>query len=364
MHWDLFCRVVDNYGDIGVCWRLAADLAARGENVRLWVNDAGALAWMAPRGATGVEVRAWPADDDAHVEPHEVVIEAFGCHLPTGFLTRMGAKRPAPTWVNLEYLSAESYVERSHGLPSPQASGPAQGLDKWFFYPGFTENTGGLLREPDLVQRQTAFDAGAWLRAHGIPAAVGERRVSLFCYANPALPTLLDALAGAPTLLLVTPGIAARQVVTLLGTSVSQGALRVHYLPSLTQVDYDQLLWSCDLNLVRGEDSFVRAQWAGKPFLWQIYPQEDAAHMAKLEAFNRRFLASATAELRDAVGRAALDWNGIRADGTVSTAPHGFRLPPPALWEAWRAHCRAWRDHLAALPDLASSLRAFVEKRR
>jgi uncharacterized repeat protein (TIGR03837 family) len=161
MHWDLFCRVVDNYGDIGVCWRLAADLAARGENVRLWVNDAGALAWMAPRGATGVEVRAWPADDDAHVEPHEVVIEAFGCHLPTGFLTRMGAKRPAPTWVNLEYLSAESYVERSHGLPSPQASGPAQGLDKWFFYPGFTEKTGGLLRERDLVQRQTAFDAGA-----------------------------------------------------------------------------------------------------------------------------------------------------------------------------------------------------------
>jgi hypothetical protein len=23
LHWDIFCRVIDNFGDIGVCWRLA-----------------------------------------------------------------------------------------------------------------------------------------------------------------------------------------------------------------------------------------------------------------------------------------------------------------------------------------------------
>jgi len=62
MQWDLFCRVIDNFGDIGVCWRLAADLAGRGEAVRLWTDDAGALAWMAPQGAPGVQVCAWPAD--------------------------------------------------------------------------------------------------------------------------------------------------------------------------------------------------------------------------------------------------------------------------------------------------------------
>ncbi len=59
MHWDLFCRVIDNFGDIGVCWRLAADLGARGESVRLWVDDASALAWMAPQGSAGVEVLRW-----------------------------------------------------------------------------------------------------------------------------------------------------------------------------------------------------------------------------------------------------------------------------------------------------------------
>jgi uncharacterized repeat protein (TIGR03837 family) len=109
MQWDLFCRVIDNFGDIGVCWRLAADLAGRGEAVRLWTDDAGALAWMAPQGAPGVQVCAWPADGAAVAEPGEVVIEAFGCALPPPFVAAMAARaaraRP-PVWINLEYLSA------------------------------------------------------------------------------------------------------------------------------------------------------------------------------------------------------------------------------------------------------------------
>jgi uncharacterized repeat protein (TIGR03837 family) len=363
MHWDLFCRVVDNFGDIGVCWRLAADLGARGDAVRLWCDDASALAWMAPNGAPGVEVHAWPADDDTSIEPAEAVVEAFGCRLPEGYLRRMAAREPRPTWINLEYLSAEDYVERNHGLLSPQSAGPARGVDKWFFYPGFSSRTGGLLREPDLARRQSRFEPGAWRHARGVVAAAGERVVSLFCYANPALPALLDALSTAPTLLLVTPGLAARQVQAVLGTS-SRGALRVHYLPALTQPDYDHLLWACDLNLVRGEDSFVRAQWAGKPFLWQIYPQDDGAHAAKLAAFLRRFLASAAPDLAAAVLGASESWNGV----TGPSAPHGrvtgITLPPPRLWPDWEDHCRAWRAGLKAVPDLTSSLRAFVLERR
>jgi uncharacterized repeat protein (TIGR03837 family) len=363
MHWDLFCRVVDNFGDIGVCWRLAADLAARGDTVRLWCDDAGALAWMAPAGAPGVDVHPWPADDDADIEPCEAVIEAFGCQLPAGFVRRMATRAPQPTWINLEYLSAEEFVERSHGLPSPQPSGPAQGLRKWFFYPGFSADTGGLLREPGLSRRQAAFDARAWLHGCGIVPAAGERLVSLFCYANPALPALLDALSAAPTLLLVTPGLAAGQV-RAVPPSPDREALRIHYLPPLTQVDYDHLLWSCDLNLVRGEDSFVRAQWAGRPFLWQIYPQHDGAHVAKLAAFHRRFLAAAAPALAAAVQGAAEAWNGIGGAQTPSAGVTGITLPPPELWPDWQAHCRAWRARLEALPDLASSLRAFVLERR
>ena len=364
MHWDIFCRVIDNFGDIGVCWRLAADLAARGDTVRLWTDDASALAWMAPGTTPGVDVRAWPADDDTSIEPGEAVIEAFGCRLPPGFVRRMAAREPPPQWINLEYLSAEDYVERSHGLLSPQLSGPARGLSKWFFYPGFTERTGGLLRERNLAERQATFDANAWLRDHGAPPAGGERVVSLFCYANPALPALIEALSSTPTLLLVTEGIAERQVRALVDASGSKKALRIHYLPALTQTDYDHLLWSCDLNLVRGEDSFVRAQWAGRPFLWQIYPQKDGVHAAKLAAFNRRYLESAVPELATALDRAALDWNGLDAARPKTGGQPGIELPAPDLWEAWRAHCRAWRARLEELPDLTASLRAFVQKHR
>ena len=363
MRWDLFCRVIDNFGDIGVCWRLAADLAARGDSVRLWTDDASALEWMAPRGAAGVQVSAWPAAD-ASVEPRDAVIEAFGCHLPAGFVERMAAREPPPVWINLEYLSAEDYVERNHGLASPLPRGSAQGLKKWFFYPGFTERTGGLLRERDLRQRQAAFDATAWLRDRGAVPFAEEHVVSLFCYANPVLPALLDALATTPTLLLVTPGSAAQQVQQRIGMANGRGALRVHYLPRLTQVEYDHLLWACDLNLVRGEDSFVRAQWAGQPFLWQLYPQDDGAHAAKLAAFNRRLLASAALELATAVSRAALDWNGLADTGRPVSDSYGIVLPPPALRAAWQAHSRAWRTHLEAQPDLTSTLRTFVQKRR
>jgi uncharacterized repeat protein (TIGR03837 family) len=352
--WDLFCHVVDNFGDIGVCWRLAADLGARGDTVRLWVDDASALAWMAPQGAPRVEVCAWPAADDDRVAPADAVIEAFGCHLPAGFVRAMAARTPAPTWINLEYLSAEAYVERSHRLPSPQLAGPGRGLTKHFFYPGFTKATGGLIREPDLTVRQRAFDPAGWQRAHGIAPAAGARCVSLFCYANPALPALIDALAAEPTLLLVTPGLAAQQVQALLGADPGRGALRVQYLPALTQVDYDHLLWSCDLNLVRGEDSFVRAQWAGRPFLWQIYPQHDGVHADKLAAFNDRWLAGAPAEVADPVRTAMAAWNGLAAASSLSL---------PTL-PAWTAHCRAWRERLWALPDLTAGLQALVREAR
>lgn len=357
MFWDLFVRVIDNHGDIGVCWRLATELAARGDRVRLWVDDASALAWMAPRGHPAVELVAWtdPAPD---LEPAEAVIESFGCELPSTYqaaLARASAQRGRqPAWINLEYLSAEPYVERSHGLPSPMLQGPAAGLTKRFVYPGFTPNTGGLLREHDLAARQGAFDAAAWLRALGIDRVAG-RIVSLFCYEPPALADLLAAWAAGPaqTQLLVTAGraqAACEAAVSSLdrasGGWNAAGNLRVLPLPLLSQRDYDHLLWSCDLNFVRGEDSLVRALWAGKPFVWQIYPQHDDAHHAKLEAFLAWL--GAGSELREFF----LAWNGIPG-GRPS-------LPPEAPWAALVLAARA---RALALPELAATLQRFVLER-
>jgi uncharacterized repeat protein (TIGR03837 family) len=330
MHWDLHCRVIDNYGDVGVAWRLAADLAARGEAVRLWLDDARALAWMAPAGAPGVEVLPW---GEARA-PGDVVIELFGCALPAETIAAIAARRPAPVWLNLEYLSAEDYVERSHGLPSPQPGG----LAKWFFYPGFTPRTGGLLREPGLLETRARFDRDGWLAARGIAAHAGERLVSVFAYAHAPLPALLDRLlAAGPVRLLLTAG---------MGEVAPRPGLAVHRLPWLAQTEFDRLLWACDLNLVRGEDSLVRALWAGVPWLWQIYPQHDGVHAGKLDAL--------LARLAVAPGIAAWQraWNGLGAW-------HGS---PDAA--GWRAAAAAWRDTLAVQADLTARLLGFVAAKR
>jgi len=361
--WDVFCRVVDNFGDIGVCWRLACDLAGRGQRVRLWVDDPAALRWMAPLGTAGVDVRPWLPTTE-FPPPGDVVVEAFGCDPPPAVLGAMAARAAAdraPAWINLEYLSAEPYVERSHGLPSPQMSGPARGLTKWFFYPGFTDATGGLLREPALLAERTGFDRAAWLTAHDIALRPDERLVSLFCYPGAPVERLVDALAadGRPTLLATAPGAATGATRAALARApASTEQLRQHALPWLAQPDFDRLLWAADLNVVRGEDSWVRAQWAGQAFIWQAYPQDDGAHAAKVEAFLDLALRGAQTPAVEQLRRWTLAWNGLAADDLALLG-----WTPERLADATRA-VQAWRAQLSSRADLVTRLLAFVREKR
>ncbi len=357
LRWDIFCQVIDNFGDIGVCWRLAADLGTRGHTVRLWTDDASALAWMAPGGAPGVQVRPWPQAAPAD-GPGDVVVEAFGCEIAPEFIAATAcaarARARKPLWINLEYLSAEGYVERCHRLPSPLMNGPGAGLTRWFFYPGFTAATGGLLREPGLPARQAAFDRAHWRTRQGI--APGEFAVSLFCYEPPALPALLAVLEHAPSHLLVTPGRATAAVQAI----ESQNGLKplpgkrkqltFSYLAPCAQPHFDEMLWACDLNFVRGEDSLVRALWAGQPFVWQIYPQHDDAHHAKLHAFLDWLQAPPT------LRRWHAQRNGLEPATT---------LPPLAsnTLAEWRDCVRAARRRLLAQPDLLTQLLGFVAEK-
>lgn len=358
--WDIFCRVIDNYGDIGVCWRLAVGLTARHQRVRLWVDDASALRWMAPGGAVDVEVRGW--DDARRTEDlmiGDFLIEAFGCevepHFKAAFIHRLQTEASPCCWINLEYLSAENYVERCHGLPSPVPTASGHPLQKYFFYPGFSGATGGLLREADLSARQASFERERWLRQHKIPCD-GERLISLFCYEPPALSALLTQLAKdtAATRVLVTAGrttAAVKRCVAQLdkGTPTWNAGQRLAltYLPALSQNDFDGLLWSCDLNFVRGEDSLVRALWANKPFVWQIYPQADAAHHVKLEAFLLSMDAPASLRRWHEV------WNDVR------TGP----LPTLTVDE-WQAAVSAARARQLSNQDLVTQLINFVQKNR
>ena len=358
--WDIFCRVIDNHGDLGVCWRLAGGLAARGQRVRLWVDEPGALRWMAPQAPSGVEVRRWTQPLQLEgLEVGDILVEAFGCEVAPEYLTAYARQCAAGgslgLWLNLEYLSAEAFVARSHGLPSPVMSGPGTGLRKFFFYPGFTPATGGLLREPDLPTRQAAFDRRAWLQQQGI-AFQGERLISLFCYEPAKLPELLAQLTGAPqpTRLLVTDG---RAGATVRACTLAQSAdrnpqnlfgnLQISYLPALAQRDFDHLLWSCDLNFVRGEDSLVRALWAGKPLVWQIYPQSDGAHGPKLEAFLDLLDAPASLRAFHAV------WNGLQQAALPALDP----VP-------WQQSVQVVRERLLEQDDLVTQVIGFARINR
>ncbi|MBI5889848.1 MAG: elongation factor P maturation arginine rhamnosyltransferase EarP [Nitrosomonadales bacterium] len=338
---DIFCNVVDNYGDIGVCWRLARQLAnEHGLAVRLWVDDLRSFgklcpeldAGLAEQRCRGVEVRRWNADFPV-VEPSTLVIEAFACRLPQSYVGAMAVREPKPVWLNLEYLSAEDWVEGCHKLPSPHPSLP---LTKYFFFPGFTKKTGGLLLERDLLARRDAFqgDGSAktsptpalprgereFWRNLGVPERVaGEVRVSLFSYENEAMEGLLRGWeqGGQLVTCLLPEGRSLPQVAGYFGLQAGiagdvwqRGNLRVQVLPFVEQERYDELLWACDVNFVRGEDSCVRAQWAAKPFIWQIYPQHDGVHLAKLEALRMRYTAGLPPETAQTVRDLWLAWNG------------------------------------------------------
>ncbi len=361
--WDIFCRVIDNFGDVGVCWRLAADLGQRGHRVRLFMDDASALQWMAPEGATGVSVHSWPAQQMPEGEPGDVVIEAFGCDIPDLFVSAIADKerteRGSVLWINLEYLSAEDYVERCHRLPSPLMSGPGTGLTRWFFYPGFTPATGGLLREPDLQDRQAAFDRDAWRARHRLaPSADGSAAIaiSLFSYEPTAFTQVFE---GSRSMLgnaqwLITPGRSTAMVKAQLPDApdadqrVARGELQ--FLQPVTQRAFDEMLWGCDLNFVRGEDSLVRALWAGQPFVWQIYPQHDNAHHEKLDAFLEWLQAPPSLRAMHAL------WNEL---------PEARNMPTLSkdMLSEWRACTLAARARLWAQNDLLTQLLGFVSEK-
>ncbi|HET8694162.1 MAG TPA: elongation factor P maturation arginine rhamnosyltransferase EarP [Aquabacterium sp.] len=364
MLWDIFCRVIDNFGDIGVCWRLSADLASRGHRVRLWIDDPSALCWMAP-GQSQVEVYDWNQAASTPVSPGDVVIEAFGCNPPDAFVSGMQRALP-PVWINLEYLSAEDYVERSHGLRSPVGSGPGAGLQKWFFYPGFTSKTGGLLREPDLISRRDAFLAhpaarDAWLQSIGVDTEPDRQYVSVFCYDSAPLDRWLSCLVDKPVTVLLTPGPSTRLARQWQATRTgSIGALRLHELPHLPQREFDFLLWSCDLNLVRGEDSAVRALWAARPHVWQIYEQDDGVHADKLDAFMARWMDQWPSELAEQVRCIWRSWNGLNSDD----APLSDLLNLAVKQVEWGHFSQLASQKLANQVDLTTQLIEFVTRPR
>ena len=380
--WNLFCRVVDNYGDIGFAWRLARQLAhEHGIALRLWVDDLVAFkqicaavdSGIAEQSVDSVRIFQWRDDIDAMLQtptPCDAVIELFACGLPGPLLHSMAAGDTQPVWVDLDYLSAEPWVDGVHGAASPH---PRLAVTRHFFCPGFTTMSGGLIRERGLDQARIAFQSDVlaqqdfWDRLGVAAARVTERRASMFAYANAPLSGLFGAMAEdtCETWTVVVPEGMLRSAIedyfdvsAAPGAVLQRGALRVVTIPFLDQDDYDKLLWACDVNFVRGEDSFVRAQWAARPFVWHIYPQDEGVHRIKLDAFLVRY----------EIGQSEHAGNTQRAFWHAWNTPGGHI---DAAWQAWWAdepehlcHAVNWRAEIEQLGDLASHLVEFVAKRR
>ncbi len=374
---DIFCSVIDNFGDIGICWRLSRQLVAEHQlDMRLWVDDLVSFARICPQvqpdkttqWIEGVQVCLWssplPALEAA--EYPSLVIEALACTIPTSYLQALSEHQPQALWLNLEYLSAEDWVHGCHGLASPQQG---LALHKYFFFPGFTAQTGALLRERNLVATMDAFAADTkaqqqfWQQLGLSHVTEFDTKVSLFAYDQPAIGSWLEQLSQSTdsTVLLVPEGVLANRLKTLwpeLGSQsfAERGNLRIEILPFMPQQQYDYLLAACDINFVRGEDSVIRAHWAGKTFIWQIYRQQEQAHQVKLDAFLTRYLQQAPAPLQQLLLEVHRRWD--------------LELPLAELWplllenkEEIALYNKAWRAFLMTHEDLASNLVRFAENK-
>lgn len=382
LHWDIFCAVIDNYGDIGICWRVARQLVREhGQQVRLFVDDLETFHRICPEVDPGrdmqtvaeVEIRRWSQAMPA-VRPADVVVEAFACRVPESYLMAMALRDPRPVWINLEYFSAEAWVAESHGLSSPH---PRLALTQYFFIPGIGSATGGVLGSPAELQALAAFRADAAAReafwnemlppplppaGEGWDEGAESLRISLFAYDNPAIPGLIEALrqAGRPMRLLATEGRSLGQVAAGLGVSAlkagdsrSQGNLTVQVLPFVEQGRYDRLLWACDVNFVRGEDSFIRAQHAGRPLVWQAYVQEDSAQWPKLEAFLGHYVEGLSVPAEAALREAWRVWNA--GENRPETWLDWFAHLPE-----YQKHARDWAGKLQSRPNLVEKLVKFA----
>jgi uncharacterized repeat protein (TIGR03837 family) len=355
MRWDIFCQIVDNYGDAGICWRLARSLSSlHGQEVRIFCDDLPTLNLLAsgvdPEIKAKIALLPWEASfENARHLPQapDVVIEAFGCALPERYLAGLLMAPKKPIMINLEYLSAEPWVVDFHGKASPQS----HGIPKYFFFPGFQDEVGGLLLDP--------IPSAGDVSAKNIPSVLqeawssmrpGAKRISIFCYPGAPLQKWLEDLGKLNQKfdIVLTYGIAELLNLTT-GKPISLPSnIQLISIPFVSQDEYDWVLSQCDFNIVRGEDSFIRAQLAGKPFLWHIYPQEDRAHEVKLAAFLDLYLETASQELRLAT-IAAMTW------------------AMPSQWishlDDWNAQALAWRSQLLKKQGdggLAARLLRFV----
>lgn len=372
----VFVRVIDNYGDAGVGWRLSCLLAEYLHmHVRLWIDDTDALNKLlpAPEKQARITIEAWQGDAmmqqqlSAAADP-VLVIETFGCELPPQVLERMRQCRPL--WLNWEYLTAEDWAVGLHAMSSLQPNG----LEKYFWFMGIDADSGGLLREPDYLAEREKFRQQpqlqqAFRQEYGLPLQHTGQLWLVFAYTSGQWAQWMAMWQEADTP--VTLWLAGGQVIESLraakliapeelqqeGDICELGNVTLVRIPFVPQAAFDRLLWLADAAIVRGEDSFVRALWAGLPFFWHIYRQDDDVHLQKLHAFWFKAMQGWPAELRQAFTVLSDDLNGAGAVSSLKREQAWQYLC--AHWQSWVKSAAAWSEMLHGQDNALEKLARF-----
>lgn len=372
----VFVRVIDNYGDAGVGWRLSCLLAEYLHmHVRLWIDDTDALNKLvpAPEKQARITIEAWQGDAmmqqqlSAAADP-VLVIETFGCELPPQVLERIRQCRPL--WLNWEYLTAEDWAVGLHAMSSLQPNG----LEKYFWFMGIDEGSGGLLREPDYLAEREKFRQQpqlqqAFRQEYGLPLQHTGQLWLVFAYTSGQWAQWMAMWQQADTP--VTLWLAGGQVIESLraakliapeelqqeGDICELGNVTLVRIPFVPQAAFDRLLWLADAAIVRGEDSFVRALWAGLPFFWHIYRQDDDVHLQKLHSFWFKAMQGWPAELRQAFTVLSDDLNGAGAVSSLKREQAWQYLY--AHWKNWVKSAVAWSEMLHGQDNALEKLARF-----
>lgn len=301
---DIFCEIIDNYGDIGVVYRTAKELQKifPKSKIRAFLNRLdefkkinSQVLDLPSQNIDGIEYITFDylRDNANELLTAQVIIEAFGCQIPEEYMEI--AYDNSELLINLEYLSAEDWIEDFHLQSSPLGRGK---LKKVFFMPGFTEKSGGVIADSNYLERiqRVLENKEFYEKKYLSDIEDRENKIvgTLFSYEKNFTPLLEDLKKLDKDVVILAMGEKTQDSLRKIlknfsiedfRNSLKYGKIEIRFLNFLNQEEYEELINTVDFNFVRGEDSFIRAVLTGKPYMWHIYCQEEYAHMDKIEGF-------------------------------------------------------------------------------
>lgn len=301
---DIFCEIIDNYGDIGVVYRTAKELQKifPESKIRVFLNRLdefkkinSQVIDLPSQNIDGIEYITFDylRDNANKLLTAQVIIEAFGCQIPEEYIEI--AYDNSELLINLEYLSAEDWIEDFHLQSSPLGRGK---LKKVFFMPGFTEKSGGVIADSNYLERiqRVLENKEFYEKKYLSDIEDRENKIvgTLFSYEKNFTPLLEDLKKLDKDVVILAMGEKTQDSLRKIlknfsiedfRNSLKYGKIEIKFLNFLNQEEYEELINIVNFNFVRGEDSFIRAVLTGKPYMWHIYCQEEYAHMDKIEGF-------------------------------------------------------------------------------